>query len=137
MVKKIIIDLNVVLDILENRQPYEKYSSMLIDSYLKKQVKLFFPAHGITTIHYIVAKHGGNSNAQKAISWILQHFTITTLKQKTFQTAQQFQMKDFEDAVLISTAVETKIQYIATRNLKDFQHSPIPAHTPEQLLAIL
>jgi len=42
---------------------------------------------------------------------------------------------DFEDAIQSIAAKENAIDYIITRNLKDFQHSKITAITPSDFLA--
>ena len=44
---------------------------------------------------------------------------------------------DLEDAMQVAAAQECGAQYIATRNLRNFKSSPIPARTPAELLAEL
>ena len=44
--------------------------------------------------------------------------------------------QDFEDAVQVFTALNGKIDYLITRNIKDFKLSPIPALTADQFLQL-
>lgn len=53
---KIMLDLNVLLDVFQRRVPHFKYSSMVVKEVLKHTVHGFLPAHGLTTIHYILTK---------------------------------------------------------------------------------
>jgi hypothetical protein len=51
--------------------------------------------------------------------------------------AHHLSMLDFEDACVAITALEGQCAEIVTRNIPDFQASPIPALTPTDLLAQL
>ena len=44
---------------------------------------------------------------------------------------------DYEDAVMIETAVRTDMDAIVTRNQKDFTDSSIPVYLLEEFLAVL
>ncbi len=43
-------------------------------------------------------------------------------------------MPDFEDAMQVAAARSCGAMVIATRNVRDFAHSPIPARTPSEIL---
>jgi len=45
--------------------------------------------------------------------------------------------KDFEDAVLYESAVHSNVEYIVTRNVKDFKSSKIPVFEPVELIQII
>lgn len=44
---------------------------------------------------------------------------------------------DFEDAVMIETAIRTHVDYLITRNTKDYAKSPVPICSPDQFMEIL
>lgn len=54
---KIMLDLNVLLDFFQKRQPFYKHASIVLSEVLKHNLEGVVPAHGLTTIYYIVAKH--------------------------------------------------------------------------------
>lgn len=43
-------------------------------------------------------------------------------------------MKDYEDAVMSETASRNALDYIITRNVKDYSQSKIPVYMPESFL---
>lgn len=43
-------------------------------------------------------------------------------------------MSDFEDAMLAETAYKNNIDFIVTRNLKDYVKSEVPACLPSEIL---
>lgn len=47
------------------------------------------------------------------------------------------EVSDFEDAVMIETAVRSGMDCIITRNTKDYARSVIPVYTPEQFVRLL
>ena len=44
---------------------------------------------------------------------------------------------DFEDAVMIETAIRSKVDCIITRNTKDYRKSPVPVYTPDDFMKAL
>ena len=44
---------------------------------------------------------------------------------------------DFEDAVMIETALRFHADCIVTRNIKDYKKSPVPIYSPEEFLRLL
>lgn len=43
-------------------------------------------------------------------------------------------MTDYEDAVMLETALRSGCDYIVTRNLKDYKNVSIPAYSPSDFL---
>ena len=52
----VMLDLNVLLDYLQKRVPYYQYSSLVMKEVLQHAICGFVPAHGLTTVFYILAK---------------------------------------------------------------------------------
>jgi hypothetical protein len=50
---KIMLDLNVLLDVFQRRVPHVRYSSMVVKEILKHSVHGLLPAHGLTTIRQL------------------------------------------------------------------------------------
>ena len=93
------------------------------------------PAHALTTIHYVVAKYAGAVKADETVDWLLAKLTILPAGRPEFLRARTLAMADFEDAVVASLAEAARCRYIVSRNVADFERSPVPAVTPEEFLA--
>jgi predicted nucleic acid-binding protein len=59
---------------------------------------------------------------------------IFSVDEQILRNAEVSGMPDFEDAVQAAAAEIAEIDYIATRNKRDFRHSPVPAISPDELL---
>jgi hypothetical protein len=63
-------------------------------------------------------------------------FKIIEVNEKILNAALHSGLIDYEDAVIEVSAMEKKIDYIITRNIKDFKNSQIKALLPEEYLAM-
>lgn len=46
-------------------------------------------------------------------------------------------ISDYEDAVMIETAIRGKADCIVTRNIKEYSISPVPVYSPAEFLKLL
>jgi predicted nucleic acid-binding protein len=134
---KIMLDLNVMLDIFQERHPYYKASSMVISKVLNFEALGLLPSHALTTIYYLTSKFSGKQKADELIDWMLTYFEIVAAYKESFIRARSLPINDFEDAVVISLAESANCNFIITRNISDFKESPIKALTPEEFLNII
>jgi predicted nucleic acid-binding protein len=131
----ILIDLNVLLDVLQERRPHFLSSAALLDHLLQQEAKAWIPAHAITTIHYLVARHASRNEADQAVDWLLARFRIASISSAELMRARALALSDYEDAVVVAAAEQAECETIVTRNIRDFKGFPIPVSTPEEYLA--
>lgn len=74
------------------------------------------------TLHYLGKKALGEQKARVLINGLLKISTIGVLSNRSFEDALESEIKGFEDAVIESVAITEGVDYIATRNLKDFRN---------------
>ena len=133
--KTILVDLNIILDYLENRNGCEKAEELLAKCF-RKELKGYVCAHEITTLSYYLGKSRKNRTENlQIISRILQIFDVIEICKSILEKAVLSNITDFEDAVIVESAKVKKISYIITRNIKDFKNSQIPAILPEEFLS--
>jgi hypothetical protein len=83
------------------------------------------------------AKGKSPEQARVAITSLLQFLKIAPVDQNTIEQALNMPYRDFEDAVQILAAMQIHADYLATRNVKDYQPALIEVIQPVELLAIL
>jgi len=129
---KITLDRNVLLDYVQKREPHYAHSSIVVSEVLKKSAKGVIPAHATTTLYYLVSKHAGRRKADEFTDWLLAQFEIAPASKSSLTNARSLDFEDFEDAVVANLAHAANCDFIVTRNVADFQNSPVPAITPEE-----
>jgi predicted nucleic acid-binding protein len=135
--KSILFDINVVLDVLLNREPHAEASASAWALVEDGIADGFLAAHAVTTIHYLIRKEMGAAKATRMISAILTVFAVAPVNGAVIQQAMQLPSPDFEDAVTAAAALLAGCDYIVTRDPKGFRGSPVRTLTPEALMPIL
>lgn len=88
----------------------------------------------MTTLHYLISKNENRDRADKESDWLIAHFEIAFADKSSFIRARALQIGDFEDAVVASVAEISHCDHIVTRNVQDFENSPVPAITPGEFI---
>ncbi len=134
---RVMIDLNVILDVVQKREPHFGASSEVLALAAKKRLNASVPSHCLTTLHYIIQKRADTAASNDAIDWILGKLHVQPENERAFLRARSLPMNDFEDAAVAAIAESAGCTAIITRNIMDFRKSPVPAITPEEFIATL
>jgi predicted nucleic acid-binding protein len=135
--RRLLVDTNVLLDVLLDRQPHAEISAAIWASVETGRWEGFLAAHAITTIHYLVQRELGATRAKQMIGLILRVFRAATVDSAVFEQSLRLPIADFEDAVTAAAALASECEYIVTRDPKGFRGSPVRALAPEAALPIL
>jgi predicted nucleic acid-binding protein len=135
--KKTLVDVNVVVDVLLDRQPHAKASSAVWTAIETGLSQGLLAAHAVTTIHYLIRREIGAVKATNAISRILKVFGVAKVDGAVLQEALQLSLPDFEDSVTAAAAQLSGCELIVTRDPKGFRGAPIRSLTPEAALPLL
>ena len=73
------VDINVLLDVFEQRQPHFAESARVLSMVAAGSLTGVAPAHGLTTIYYLVRKHSSKPDAEAAVDRVMGHFRIGNL----------------------------------------------------------
>ena len=130
----ILVDLNVILDVVQRREPHYTDSAGLLSKIVEGTVDGAVPGHAITTIYYLVRSYVSKERAETTVDWLLEHMEVVPAGENDFRAARQLEMDDFEDAVVAALADRASCDVIATRNVEDFEGSPTPVQSPQEIL---
>jgi hypothetical protein len=97
-------------------------------------VKGYVSASAITDIFYITEKENGKNNAREAIKRLLKVFYPAAVMDKNIYQALELDWDDFEDSVQFAVGSDLSVDFIVTRNTKDFISNSIDVVTPEQFI---
>ncbi len=134
---KVLFDTNIILDVLLDREPFAEHSSFLMSKVEQTEINGFLCATTVTTIHYLLTKYLDKKNAINSTHSIMGLFEIAPVNRLVIEDALNSKFTDFEDSVLHESARHAGVEYILTRNIKDFKKSKIPAFTPTEFLSML
>ncbi len=133
---KIFIDSDIILDVFAKRGRFYHPSAKLLSHAEMKRVS------GVTTplvfanVYYVLRRMKSKAFALQSLRKLRIIINVLSLDQKHIDQALNSAFTDFEDALQYYAAMSKKLDYIVTRNKKDYKHSSITVCTPEEYLAI-
>lgn len=132
---KVLIDVNVVIDVIERRPVFFTDSYAVLRLIAEGAVDGFIAAGSIADIHYILRKGGLTpEQARTALVHLTQVIDMCDTTASDVTHALVSDMADIEDAVLAECARHIGADAIITRDLRDFAASPVLAMSPPQFL---
>lgn len=131
-----LVDTNVVLDLLAQREPWYASASDLIFLCAQGKCQLALSGSTVTDLYYLIHKYTNNTatTSKDIIARLLDIFSVVEVGFSECCLALTSRIDDYEDAVLAEAAVNAKLDCIVSRNGKDFTHAGIPVLSPEEYL---
>jgi len=134
---RVIVDTNVVLDVLLEREPFVNAAVVVFCLVEESRIEAFLCATTITTLDYLLTQSLPASEARNALRKLISLFGIATVNRPVIERAFDSKISDFEDAVLDEAGQMAGVDSIVTRNTKDFTGSALKVFDPNELFAHL
>lgn len=135
--KRLLVDVNVVLDAVLERGPRSDAAAKLWVAAETNRVEALIPAHGITTLFYLVARAKGAAFARRIVGTVVATFGIAAVDRAVIGRALTLTWPDFEDAVCAAAAEAAGCEAIVTGDPKGFPDASVPVLSPEAAVALL
>ena len=133
--KRLLFDVNVVLDVLLDRRPFADASSAAWAAVERGDAEGMLSAHAVTTLHYLNARAVGVRIATETTEALLTVFDVAPVDDPVLRSALALEWKDFEDAVTAAGARRAKCDAVVTRNPRDFKGAAVRVLTPAEAVA--
>ncbi len=137
MVNKILIDTNILLDYLLEREPFFGDAKEVILSCADGKVKGCIAAHSIPNIFYILRKDYNAKERREVLLNLCKIFDVEGIdKAKLILALNNDVFSDFEDCLQTECAEAYGADYIVTRNVSDYSTSEVKAIEPKDYLEL-
>ena len=135
---EVLIDSNIILDWFLKRDQFYENSKAVLNKCWFGNIKSFITIHSLCDIYYLAANIFHLEEKKKLIQFLLNRSEII---EENYNSVKAFIDYDFyddlEDCLQIQSAQNLRLNYIITRNIKDFRYSTVQAVTPEQFLEMI
>jgi predicted nucleic acid-binding protein len=132
---RVLLDVNVILDVLLDRKPFADASSEVWAAVERGEADGLISAHAVTTLHYLNAKAVGVRMATETTEALLSVFDVAPVDEQVLRAAVALEWNDFEDAVTAAGARRAKCDAVITRNPRDFKGAAVRVLTPGEAVA--
>ncbi len=132
---KALVDTCIIIDALQNRQPFAKDSEAICLAAAGGKFSGYLTANTITDIYYLLHRYLHNKETVRAnIENLCRSFNILDTTGADCENALRSSVPDFEDAVMVETGRRNHMDCIVTRNIKDYANAPVRICTPAEFL---
>ena len=137
MVNKILIDTNVLLDYLVEREPFYEDAKNVVLTCTEEKSRGCIAAHSIPNMYFILRKEFSSEERRQLLSNLCEIFDVEGIdKDKLLAGLENENFSDFEDCLQMECAKNYGAEYIVTRNISDFSSSDIKAILPSEYLKL-
>ena len=132
---KLLIDGNILLDVLQKREPHYPSSALIWKLCETGQAEGWVSALTFANLVYILRRELTPDSVYDILKKLSCIFRFTDLTSGNLTAAGALRWSDYEDALQAAAAERIHANFIVTRNVRDFKASKIPAVTPDEFLA--
>jgi len=136
-VKRLLLDLNVFLDVILDRRPDADVAAALWAAIERGQGQGMVPAHGVTTIFYLLEKARGAAFARDGVERLIRVFSVAPVDDNVVRKALALAWSDFEDAVSAAAAEVSGCDALVTRDAYGYPNAALPVIDPAAALSWL
>lgn len=139
---KVLLDTNIIIDVLQQREPWRQDGEEIFIAAAAKQITACVTTKQIADIHYMTKRvfkgqPHVDSLAKQVIGKLMAFMEIEDTSVTDCQAALGISNNDFEDAMLITCAARESMDYIVTRNIRHFNGSAVSVVTPADFVCLL
>lgn len=136
--KHIFLDTNIVIDFLADRKPFSLFAAKLFNFSILGKAKIYVSAVSYNNIYYILRQSHSSVKTLKLLDELSEMTEITDLTKSIIKKSLKSDFKDFEDALQYNCALSLfKVDFMVTRDTKDFKKSTLSIMTPEEAVRLL
>jgi len=131
----ILLDTDVLIDVALDRRPHADSAAELLDRIEHGAEAAFIGWQSVSNCYYLVAPELGGVNTRDFIVELTRFVAVAATDTESIRYAAGLPMADFEDAMQVAAARACGARHIVTRNVKDYERSPIRAVSPQDALS--
>ena len=137
---KLLLDSNVIIDYLNEREPFYHKARLIMIAGRIGDLDLFVSSSQITDLLYVLSEGGKKSlvpKTQEKLRGLCTFVNVVNVGRNEVDAMLLSSWADPEDALLYEVALNTKVDFVLSRNQQDFESSLIPVLDCDEFLTWL
>ena len=130
---RVLLDTNVVLDVLLERQPHAGPAAQVLSLVDAGRLEGAVTATAMTTVHYLVQRALGRRRADECVRRLLDMVAVAPVDARVVLAAARAGFSDYEDAVVHEAALAWHADGIVTRDPGGFRRARLPVFEAHEL----
>lgn len=133
--ERIFVDTDICLDLLSGRKPFSVFAERLFSLSDLKRLEICVSSLSFSNIDYVLHTTYPQGDIRRHIAAFKTIVTTLAVDSHIIDLALTSDFADFEYAIQYYTALESGINILITRNIKDYRKAKIQVVTPETYLS--
>ncbi len=132
---KLFLDSDIILDVLLEREEFYEASARLLDLGDSKKIHLYTSSLVAANIYYILRKElKSNKKALECIKDLFEIIRILGVDEDIMKQAINTGFSDYEDSIQYIVAKNNGLDYLISRNKKDYKKADIKVLNAAEML---
>ena len=133
---KLFIDSDIIIDLLAKRENYLD-AAQLFAALQEKAVRAFTTPIVLANVDYIISKYASSAKSRKALKNLRKSIGVLSMDEGIVDKSLESSFSDFEDAMQYYAAEAQEMDFIVTRNKRDYRKGKITAVNARELIDLL
>lgn len=136
---KLFLDTNVLIDFILERPLFYQPAAMVISYAAERKIEVCVSALSVVTANFICVDRCKMplDVYRRKMDFLRKVIEICSVDSSDINSSYDAKWKDFEDGVQYFSATRVKVDYLVTRNVKDFEESDTKVISTDQACELL
>ncbi len=135
---RVLMDTCVIIDALQSRVPFAKAAQKIFINSANRKFEGYITAKTATDIYYLTYRlTHSDAETRKILRKLFTLFHLLDTTSLDCRKAISSEISDYEDAIMVETAIRSEVDCIVTRNVKDYAKPSIKVCEPSAFLKLL
>lgn len=135
--KTVFFDTNIMIDIVGRRQQFCAPSLQIMSLADRGMLRVCVSALSYATASYILSRNNKPMDVIRELAKFSKITVATPVDSEVIDSSLRSEFEDFEDAMQYFSAMRESVDYIVTRNKKDFKAASVPVFEPQEFIDYL
>lgn len=132
---KVLVDTCVITDLLQKRTTFFNDAYTIFLGIANYRFEAFITAKSVADIYYLMHHFFHDiGKTRKELDKLFKLFKVLDTTELDCRKALHSALSDYEDALMVETALRCKLDCIVTRNTKDYSKALIQIYSPKEFV---
>lgn len=136
---KLFLDTNVLIDFILERPLFYQPAAMVVSLAAERKIDICVSALSVVTANFICIERCKMPLEvyRRKVDFLRNFIEVCSVDSSDINSSYEANWKDFEDGVQYFSAIRSGVDYLVTRNVKDFEENDLKVITVDEACRLL
>ena len=136
---KLFLDTNVLIDFILERPLFYQPAAMIVSLAAERKIVICVSALSVVTANFICIERCKMplDVYRRKVDFLRNFIEVCSVDSSDINSSYEANWKDFEDGVQYFSAIRSGVDYLVTRNVKDFEENDLKVITVDEACRLL